>query len=285
MYNYFFISLFIAGFVTSCDYFKQEEIKKPVARVNDSYLYQEDLKSLTFGTASKEDSILIVNNFIKRWATQQLLIDQSVINLPKKQQEAFDKLIEDYKVDLYTEAYKSAIISRQLDSVISTSEIEQYYEDNKENFKLNDELLKVRFVQVDEKYGNLSKLKKQLIRFNEKDKTELTESSFKFKTLYLNDSVWIKNDVLLDALPILKSKESQVLKKSNFVQLQDSIGVYLVKIKEVLKTNDIAPLSYIEPTIKQIILNKRKRELLKILEKDITVDAIKNKNFETFNVE
>lgn len=73
-----------------------------------------------------------------------------------------------------------------------------------------------------------------------------------------------------------------MLKKSNFARLQDSLGIYLLKIEDVLKRNDIAPLSYVEPTIRQIILNKRKQELTKKLEKDITKDAHKNKTFEIY---
>jgi hypothetical protein len=81
---------------------------------------------------------------------------------------------------------------------------------------------------------------------------------------------------------VLLQAGNQVLKKSNITQLQDSLGVYLVKIEDVLMTNDIAPLIYVEPTIKQIILNKRKLELIKNLEKDITKDALKNKKFEIY---
>jgi hypothetical protein len=55
-----------------------------------------------------------------------------------------------------------------------------------------------------------------------------------------------------------------------------------VKIEAVLKTNDIAPLSYVKSTMEEIVLNKRKQEFLKKIEKDITKDAIKNKNFELF---
>lgn len=76
-----------------------------------------------------------------------------------------------------------------------------------------------------------------------------------------------------------------MLKKSNFVQLQDSLGVYLVKIEDVLNPNDTPPLSYIKPTLKQIILNKRKLELIKKFEADITKDAIETKNFEIYTNE
>ncbi len=273
--------IFILLFM-SCDYFKPDIQNKPIARVNDNYLYEEDIKGLVFDSTSKEDSILIVNNYITKWATQQLLIDQSIINLSQNQQDKFNKLVDEYRIDLYTEAYKSSIVTRQLDSIILNSELEIFYELNKENFKLNDELLKVRFIIVPLDFTNLSEVKKKFKRFNTEDKIDLSNLTIKFKAFNLNDSIWIKNDVLLDALPILQTNTKQVLKKSNFSQLQDSLGVYLVKIEEVLKTNDIAPLSYVKPTIEQIILNKRKQDLLKKLEKEITIDAIKNKNFEIF---
>ncbi len=266
----------------SCDYFKQDEQEIPIARVNDSYLFKKNIDELIYDSTTKEDSILIVNNYINRWATQQLLIDQSKINLPEEKQKEFDKLVEQYKIDLYTEAYKSSIVSKQLDSVVSDAELEKYYNQNKQNFILNDELLKVRYIQVDKKYSNISDLIKKFKRFNTEDKEELSDLSIKFKTYNLNDSIWIKNDALLNALPIIENNHSQVLKKSNFTKLQDSLGVYLVKIEAMLKPNDIAPLSYVKPTIKQIVLNKRKQQILKKLEKDITIDAIKNKNFEIY---
>ena len=103
-----------------------------------------------------------------------------------------------------------------------------------------------------------------------------------FKSFTLNDSVWVQQEALITAFPVLKGKTAQVLKKSNFTHLQDSLGLYLVKIQDVLNTNDIAPLSHIKPTLQQIILNRRKLELIKNLEKDITKDAIKNNNFEIY---
>ena len=56
-----------------------------------------------------------------------------------------------------------------------------------------------------------------------------------------------------------------------------------MQINDVLFRNDTAPLEYVMPTIKQIVINKRKLEFIKQLEKDITKDAMKNKQFEIFN--
>ena len=280
--NRIFLTIISIITLSSCDYFKQDNLGNPIARVNNSYLYQKDIKNLIFENTSKEDSTLIVANFINRWATKQLLIDQSIVNLPQEKQDAYNDLVNQYKIDLYIEAYKSSIVAKQLDSIIALKELEDFYNKNKENFKLNDDLLKIRYIHIDKNFSNTKELVEKFKRFDSIDKQALTDLSIKFKAFNLNDSIWIKNDVLIGALPVLKYSNSQVLKKTNFTQLQDSLGVYLVKIEAVLKTNDIAPLSYVKQTIGQILLNKRKQELLKKIEKDITKDAIKNKNFELF---
>lgn len=280
--NRIFLTIISIITLSSCDYFKQDNLGTPIARVNNSYLYQKDIKNLIFENTSKEDSTLIVTNFINRWATKQLLIDQSIVNLPQEKQDVYNDLVNQYKIDLYIEAYKSSIVAKQLDSIIALKELEDFYNQNKENFKLNDDLLKIRYIHIDKNFSNTKELVEKFKRFDSIDKQALTDLSIKFKAFNLNDSIWIKNDVLIGALPVLKYSNSQVLKKTNFTQLQDSLGVYLVKIEAVLKTNDIAPLSYVKSTIEQIVLNKRKQEFLKKIEKDITKDAIKNKNFELF---
>ncbi len=267
----------------SCEYLKQDTKQMPIARVKDSYLYIDDIKDVVSQATTKEDSALLVTNFINRWATKQLLLDQSQINLSVKQQKVFDKLVKDYKTELYTEAYKSNIVSKQLDSTITEQEYETFYNNNKENFRLNDHLLKLRYVYLDHNFSDINAVKKQIKNFEKEDQQLLKEKSLTFKAYNFNDSTWIKKENIIEKIPVLKNQEKQLLKKSNFVQLQDSIGVYLVKIKDVLTINDIAPLTYVKPTIKQIILNRRKLDLIKKLEKDITKDALKNKKFEIYS--
>ncbi|WP_432410772.1 peptidyl-prolyl cis-trans isomerase [Rasiella sp. SM2506] len=271
--------------VSSCDYFKEKDDRVPIARVNNSYLYQEDIAALISENASQEDSTLIVSNYINRWATQQILMDQAIINIPENKQENYNKLIAEYKRDLYTEAYKNTIISKQLDSTVSQYELENFYEENKQNFKLNDQLFKVRYIQIDKDFTNFTQTSQKIERFNAKDKKDLMAESIQYKSFNLNDSTWVKRESLEMALPILQITDEQKLKKSNFIRLQDSLGVYLLKIEDRLNPSDIAPLLYVKPTIEQILLNKRKLDLIKKLEKDITTDAIKNNNFEIYENE
>ncbi|MEC3907432.1 peptidyl-prolyl cis-trans isomerase [Tamlana sp. 2201CG12-4] len=269
--------------IYSCDYIRKPDERIPVARVNETYLYYDDIDKLVPENSSVEDSTLIVQNFINHWAKQQLFVDGAMLNLGEDKQKAFDKLVVQYKNDLYSKAYIEALVKRSIDTIIPVKEAEVYYQNNKEVFKLNEELLKFRYVHLDEDIIDYKKIKQRFERFDKQDKRILDSISIQFKSYSFNDSIWIKLSQVIEKIPVVTPEnKSQLLKKSNFIQLKDSLGVYLMQINDVLLRNDTAPLEYVKPTIDQIVINKRKLELIKQLEKDITKDAIKNKQFEIY---
>ena len=281
------IKVFLIGLlvmVNSCDFIKKSDGNNPIARVNENYLYEDDINDLVSEDTSKQDSILLIQNFINRWATQQLFVDGAKLNLSEEKQAAFDKLVVQYKNDLYSKAYIEALVKRSINTAVHIDEAEAYYTNNKEVFKLNEELIKFRYIHLDENIINYANIRKQFRRYNKIDKKILDSISIQFKSYSFNDSIWIKLTQVIKKIPAVNSEnKNQLLKKSNFVQLKDSLGVYLMQINDVLVRNDTAPLEYVKPTIDQIVINKRKLELIKELEKDITKDAIKNKQFEIYD--
>ena len=50
--------------VNSCDFIKKSDDRTPIARVNENYLYEDDINGLVSEGASKEDSTLLIQNFI-----------------------------------------------------------------------------------------------------------------------------------------------------------------------------------------------------------------------------
>jgi len=268
----------------SCDFFKKTAEENPIARVNDVYLYENDIEDLVAQGTSIEDSTLIVNSFINRWATQLLLVEGSQRNLPEVKQETFDKLVSQYKNDLFTKAYLEALVKKNIDTVISTDEIIETYNNNIETFKLNEELIMFRYINIPQNSIDLNDIESRFKRYDLEDKKHLDSISVHFKSYSLNDSIWIKLSQVVQKIPVVNSEnKKELLKKSNFLQLKDSLDLYLMQINDVLLQNDYAPLDYVKPTIKQIVINKRKLELIKQLKKDITKDAIKNKQFEIYN--
>ncbi len=185
-------------------------------------------------------------------------------------------LVRDYRQALLINGYKERLIKQQLDTAIAREEIINYYEQNKKNFRLNEELVKARYIH----FSNDLIDKKEVINFFKNGKVEdletLESRQLSFKKMMLNDSVWLPLENVLLKLPFSRQ---DLLKKSDFIKKEDSLGLYLAVINDVLLRNQTAPLIYIEPTIKQMILHQRKLQLIRDIEKIIVKDAIQNKIF------
>jgi hypothetical protein len=284
MVKHFSLYLILVISFASCDYFRPAETEAAIARVNETYLYKADVLKILPENYTKSDSTILVNDFINRWATRQLLVQGAELNLEESTQEEFDRLVEQYKSDLYSKTYLEALVYKSLDTVVSQEEASAYYEDNKEAFKLNEELIKFRYINVDEKRLDLEDIKEKFKRYTAEDKYVLDSIAIQFKSYSLKDSIWIRLEQVVNIIPVITAEnKNELLKKSNFIQRKDSLGLYLMQINEVLLRNETAPLEYVKPTIDQIVINKRKLELIRQLKKDITTDAFKNKQFETYN--
>ena len=270
--------------IISCNWYSNETTENALARVGDVYLYPQELDANRPKQLSKTDSLLFVQNYINKWAKQQLLVNGATQNLNDEEFKEFDMLINQYKSDLYSNAYLEALISKSLDTVVKSALAKNYYNKNNQAFKLNENLLQLRYLAINKDRTDTSDLVKRLKRFDSLDRVILDSLKIHFKSYALNDSIWVKSNQVLNKLSVFTTTNNEeLLKKSNFLQLTDSLDLYLVQIKDVLLRGETAPLSYVRPTINQILINKRKVDLLKQIEKDITKDAIKNKQFEIFN--
>ncbi|MCB0472778.1 MAG: peptidyl-prolyl cis-trans isomerase [Flavobacteriaceae bacterium] len=266
--------------LTSC--LKKEESTGALARVGDQYLYEEDLKEILPADLSKEDSILFVKDFINKWAQHKLLLEKALLNLKEDQQE-IDALVAQYHEDLLINKYKEAVVEQDLDTVITEDDIEKFYGQNKDIFKLNEELVKFRYLYFGKDILNPKEFIKLFRSDNYESDTLLMKNGLQFKSFNLNDSIWVRYEELLAKAPFFRGiDKDRLLKKNNSFQNEDSTGIYLVDIKDVLLRNETAPESYAKETIKQMILHKRKLELIKKVEKTITEDAIENREFQTY---
>ncbi len=270
--------------LSSCgSFFNNEEEKEPLARVGDVYLYREDVASLIQDDMSPQDSTLFVTNYINDWASKQLLLSKSRINLPEEKLAEFDRLVSDYRADLYTRAYIEALVLQAQDTAVTKSQLRQFYEQEKENFKLNEKLVQLRFVGMTAQFMDKDGVKDRIREWKDGDKQYLDSIAVQFKKIHFNDSIWVSASRVIEEIPPLTAvNEDQHLKKSHFFELQDSLGVYLGVVNNVLEVNDTAPFEYVEPDIRQLILNRRRLNYVKKLQTEIIDEAIKKKEFEVY---
>lgn len=282
-----FIIVIVCVLITSCDLvsIKKEKVRdeRPIATVNETNLYKRDIISMIPKNLSKQDSIVLVKSLINSWAKQQLFLKKAQENISSVNSKKIEGLVNDYRKSLYINGYKERLIKQRLDTIVGEEEIAEYYEKNKENFKLNDELVQFEFVHFGKNFLDKKETIAQFKSVKEEDKISLEENSISFKSYRLNDSTWVSIDYLKDKIPPFRTEpKEKLLKISKFIQKEDSLGVYLVAVKKILGKTEVAPMGVVIPRIKQIILHKRKIELIREIEKTLINDAIQNKNFKEY---
>lgn len=269
--------------VCSCNYFTPEQKPQSIARVGKNYLYKSDIATLVPAGTSKEDSILLVRDFIDRWACQKLLIDAAERNLSDNKKKEYNALIKQYKVDLYTRAYIEEVVKNTVDTLVSEEELKKYYDENKENFKTSGTLVRLRFLNLSKDNPRFETIRSKFFDYNKKDKKFWSTYSLQFKSFALNDSVWVDMNQVYEKLPVITPENrDEFMRTGKKIQIQDKDNTYLIKVTNAIDKNQVSPFEYIKPTLKEVILNKRKLELIKKFEKDITNDAIKNKDYELY---
>ena len=274
------IYLIILLLVCSCDLPTNEE-SNAVARVGEDFLFVSDIEDQIGPNGS--DSIQITRRTINEWAEELLYLKKAEINLSSREKKRLEELVSTYRNDLYVKTYKDKAIQSQLDSIVEKEEIESYFEQNKLNFKTNKDLMRGRYVRVRNENYNLRSIRKSIRRFNEDDKVFLDSIALQFTTYSLNDSIWVQASQFFNRLPSISERRyKNFLKNDTFFELQDSLEVYLVVVEEVVLRNYLAPLEYVEPTLKQILINKRKLELMRQLDREIIEEGLRQNIYEVY---
>ncbi len=274
---FLFLSLFSCELIHPTD----ENIGDVVAQVGERKFYKKDLQKMLPKNIQKEDSVLFAKKAINSWAKQELFYQNAQVNLSDEQDE-INKLVDKYRQDLLINKYKEALISKNLDTVITASDIQKYYQENKNIFKLNEKLMQFRFIQTNKDIGDLKEIKELFDSSEASDLDSLHNKELEFKAYHLQDTVWVKFNDVAKKIKIFNQINFKKLKTNKLLELEDQEDVYLFKIFKILKRNDTAPKEYVKPTIKQMILHDRKLKEQKNIEKTLLNDAIKNGKFQIY---
>lgn len=253
-----------------------------IARANNAYLYLDDIKDIVPQGTPVKDSLELINQYINNWIHEQLVIQKAEDNLPEEEKNV-EKQLRNYRNSLITYAYEKELIKQKLDTIINDNEIETYYNNNKADFELKDNIIKVIYVKVSKKAPGIEKLKKWYKSDNIKDREQMESYCHQFaENFYLDDNSWLLFDDLLKEIPIQTYNKELFLQNNTLVEVSDSLSNYFVYIKGFRTRNSLSPLAFEKENIKNIILNKRKLELITKMKEDVYNDAANNNKIEIY---
>jgi hypothetical protein len=253
-----------------------------VAQVGEKKLFQSEISRIIPSEIEQQDSILMANDYIRKWVKQELLINKANENLTPEQKN-LTREIEEYRNSLIIYKYKNELMNQQMDTLVTQRQIEQYYNANTDNFKLNRNIVKAVFIKIPKEVAN-PKLIKELVDDNsDVGMNALREYSIQYaKGFDFFNNNWVDFEIVKKNIPGDITDESQFLARNNQIELNDSIYYYLVNIQDYKLKNELAPVEYVENNIKNLILNKRKIEFLKQIEENVYKEGIRQNKFKIY---
>lgn len=260
-----------------------ENVRKPVARVGNSYLFQDELVGIIPAGSAPEDSAARVTAYINSWIRKQLVINEAMKNIHIDEAEVERKVL-DYRYSLIGYEYQNFYIKQNLDDSVTDQEIESYYRERLDNFILKQNIIQGTYIKVPKGAPRTNRIRDLMFSRKDKDIAELKSYCLSFSAAYhLADSSWIEFDKLVVNSPLAEiPNKIQFLRTYNYYETSDTEFLYFLKIDAYKISDNVSPLEFVRQDIKNIILNKRKVELAKKLEDDVYENAAKRKDFEIF---
>ncbi len=281
--NPVFVILFaISICLSSCNLSVKKQADPPVARVFDKYLYTSDLKDAIPENAGKSDSITLAKRYINTWVKDQLLLHRAEEVLSDEQKD-FEKQIEEYRKSLLIYSYEQKLLQQKLDTIVSDSEIQDYYDSNANNFLLNQEVIKATFIKIPLNISGTDKVRRWSRSNDSADVNQLEKFCINYADKYDNfNNQWVYFSRLKEEMPLKIDQPSRYFRYNQNIETTDSSFRYFLHITAMKGEGEIAPLEMVNEDIRSIILNKRKIEFFQSLETRLFNEGLSRNQFEIY---
>ena len=275
-------SVVLALMLQACHFFRTHSEEVVVAECYGKYLYESDLKGIVPEHANVIDSIHRVNAFIDSWVKRQVLLHQAENNLSAADLD-FSKQLEDYRNSLVIYTYETQLIRQKLDTIVGEAEIEAYYEENKDNFQVRSTLVRAAYVILEEDCKQKDQFHKLL---SNRDTLMLQNidmlANDQAVKCYLDVDEWIRLDELTKVVPIEIYNTESFLKKNKYVRFDWNDLTCMVRFEDYLLEKSVMPMELVRDNIKEILLIRRKTELIERMKEAIYEEAKRKHGFEVY---
>ena len=288
----FILSLSITAIgLNSCEFIRMKKNsvqvdggRRPIARVNNTLLYQDELKGIVPEKTTKDDSAARINAYVNSWVRKQLLMQEALKTISIDEADV-ERKVQDYRYSLIGYQFQNYYIRQHLNDSVSEGEIDTYYKQHLDNFILKQNIVRGTYIKVLKDAPRTKRIKDLMFSVKEKEIAELKSYCLSFSAAYhIADSSWIEFDKLTVNSPLADiPNKINFLQTHNYYETSDQEYLYFLKVDGYKIVDNISPLDFVMEDIKNIIINKRKVELAKKLEDEVYENAAKKKDFEVFD--
>jgi hypothetical protein len=268
--------------ITACN--QATETSEPVAKVGTQVLTLSDLSANIPDYLDDTDSVLWADDYIKKWIQRELLLLKAEQDL-KSDLKDVRKELEEYRNSLLVYRYKNELMKQKMDTTVKESVILKYFNDHRESFILNRNIVKAIYIKVPNEVSSPETLKEWCASPEKAKQDKLNEYCMTYAKAYdrFNDQ-WVAADMVLKNTPVEITNQGKFLEKNAFIESNDKVYFYLVYIRDYRLEGEVSPVEYVQNDIRNLILSKQKIEFLKQIEKDIYKEGLDKNKVKLFKI-
>jgi len=249
-----------------------------VVQVGKHILTRTELDETLSSFLTPEDSMLVAEHFIRVWINDHLLYDIAQKNITDKK--AIDNLVEAYRRSLVIYQYQEHLVDERLTKNIAERELQNYYEENKELFKLDKALIKGLFLRVPIEAPDIERVRAWCRRPTEASINNLEKYSVQNAANFeFFENKWVDFNELMNNYP----NPPAMPKGNTFYEQSDNKYHYFLNISECLLPGDNAPFQYAEIIAKELLINRKRIDFLRKTEDDLYNKALSSGQITFYN--
>lgn len=266
--------------LSACDYIESLRRRTVnsndvVVSIDDHMLYRKDIERMVPPGTSYSDSIAIVNDFVKSWATDILMYRNAKRNV--KNEDEIRRLLEDYERTITIHYYRQNMVQEKVEMPTDV-EAESFYHMHQSEFLLKEPAIRGVIVALPLANGRVVKLRRQM-QNPEKNIADIEKFAMQNALVYsLFDEDW----QLLSNVEASTGCKIKV-KGTGYYEFMDTVSVNMVFISDYVPAGEPAPFQLIKEEAKLRLFQIRKMQFLRNIDDEIYEYALKHEDIK-FNV-
>lgn len=266
-------SWFLILLISSCSEEDTGSEDKVIASVNDVQLTEAELLYHLPEGLSTEDSLKFIETYTEQWIQEQVVYQKAIEVLPENSKNV-DYQLADYKRSLLIYTYEQYYIQDRLDTAVPMIDIQNYYDENAEDFVLKDYIVKAVYAKYTINTPDLEDVAKWYKFNKEDDWISLQSHANLYSIKFFNDTTnWVYFDDILNEIPLTDINTETFIRKKKSITFEEDGMVYFLNVIDSKLQDEISPIEFEYDKIRGILLNIKVNELRKELKTQLYKDA------------
>ncbi len=253
-----------------------------IAKVYDTELRTSDISFLFKNkNLSIDDSSKLAKNYIDNWVEEQILLHQPTVQ--NIDLDAINDKANHYKNILIINQLENNYVNNHLDTTVTDNEYIMYYKDHKDDFQLNDYLVKILYLKIPIDAPDIPNLEKWYKLRHPTDIVEIQNYAQLYASNFYYDTLnWIYFDDLTKEIPLKDFNKDRFITRKSKTIIDENDYLYFLNVIDYKLKNTTSPLEFEKNNIKQRILNTRVKQLKEAFKKQNIEKAYNEKAVEIY---